>query len=174
MAYPETGGGPSLYVGSHLVDLFLWFLQDEPTSVYANTTHRDETDADRTSVFQIRFARGAFAQGFVAQSARGFSYELTVQGEKGTVALRGRTFSQFEIEVFSQVLSAYAEPTIIRPLLWHSPVITMFVPELEEFASAIQDRRPPSITVADGRRVLRALDAAGASSQTGQPVCLSN
>jgi predicted dehydrogenase len=52
----------------------------------------------------------------------------------------------------------------------------MLVPELEEFAAAIIDHRQPSITAADGRRVLKVLDAVKDSSLSGQPVkfCTSN
>ena len=48
----------------------------------------------------------------------------------------------------------------------------MLVSELEEFASAIRENRQPAITVADGRQVLRILDAVVESGRTGSPVRL--
>ena len=62
-ASPATGGGPLLYVGSHLVDQMLWYLDDDPVEVAANIRYRTDTRADETTTFQIRFARGAVAQG---------------------------------------------------------------------------------------------------------------
>jgi predicted dehydrogenase len=46
----------------------------------------------------------------------------------------------------------------------------MLVPELEEFASAIIEQREPSIGAADGRQVLRVLDAVVAADRSGAPV----
>jgi predicted dehydrogenase len=48
----------------------------------------------------------------------------------------------------------------------------MLVPELEEFASAIREQRPPAITAADGKHVLRVLDAVVESGRSGQIVQL--
>ena len=45
--------------------------------------------------------------------------------------------------------------------------------QLAEFAQAIQERRQPSCTVTDGRRVLKVLDAFIRSERTGQPVRIS-
>jgi predicted dehydrogenase len=49
----------------------------------------------------------------------------------------------------------------------------MFVPELEEFAGAINENRAPAITAADARRVLRVLDAVVESGRTGRAIELT-
>jgi len=46
-------------------------------------------------------------------------------------------------------------------------------PQLAEFALAIQERRQPSCTVTDGRRVLKVLDAITRSDRTGAAVRIS-
>jgi predicted dehydrogenase len=46
----------------------------------------------------------------------------------------------------------------------------MLVPEVEEFAAAIQENRQPAITATDGRQVLKVLDAVVESGQTGRSV----
>jgi predicted dehydrogenase len=46
---PETGGGPLLYIGSHLVDQALWYLQDDPLEVYATMRFSDATGLDETN-----------------------------------------------------------------------------------------------------------------------------
>jgi predicted dehydrogenase len=172
IAFPETGGGPLLYVGCHLVDAALWLLADEPIEVFAHLRRRSDTGADEATALQVRFAKGALAQFLVTQAATTFSYELNIHGRAGTVSLRGRNFLQFEIEVSSRSLAAYAEPAVIRPGVGRDNIEMMLVPELEEFAAAVRERRPPAITAADGRRVLRVLDAACESGRTGRPVTL--
>jgi predicted dehydrogenase len=174
IAHPETGGGPLLFAGCHLVDLFLWFLADKPVMVYADVRWRADTGADESSAFQIRFANGALAQGFVTQAASTFFYEVDVHGTAGKITLRGRNFLQFEIEVSSSAIAAYAEPTVIRPGIRRDNITMMLVPELEEFASAIREQRPPAITAADGCCVLKVLDAIVSSGRSGQPITLSN
>jgi predicted dehydrogenase len=174
MAYPETGGGPLLFVGCHLVDLLLWLLADEPVEVYATVQHRADTGADATSAFQIRFANGTLAQCLVAQSTSTFFYEIEIHGSSGKIVLRGRNFLQFEIEVSSSAVATYREPTFIRPAVRRDNITMMLVPELEEFARAIQEHRSPTITAGDGRRVLQVLDAVMQSGRCNQPVRLSD
>jgi len=106
-AYPETGGGPLLFLGSHLVDMMLWFLNDEPQEVFASVTCRADTGADNISAFQIRFAKGAVAQCLVTQAATELFYEVSLHGSAGHISLRGRSFLHFEIEVTSTVAAAY-------------------------------------------------------------------
>ena len=53
-------------------------------------------------------------------------------------------------------------------------IITMMLtPELEAFAEAVYERRQPAITAADGRQVLRILDAVTESGRVGRPIVLS-
>jgi predicted dehydrogenase len=46
-------------------------------------------------------------------------------------------------------------------------------PQLVEFVQAIRERRQPSCSVTDGRRVLKVLDAITKSDRTGGPVRIS-
>jgi predicted dehydrogenase len=170
-AFPESGGGPLLFLGSHVVDLFLWFL-DEPVQVSADVRRRADTGADEISAFHIRFASGAVAQGLVTQTAPTPFYMLDVVGRAGRVCLRGANFLQYELEVFSRAQPAYAQPTILRPGIGPDNVAMMFVPELKDFAAAIRAGRPAPITARDGRRVLQVLDGIVQSGRTGAPVAL--
>lgn len=169
-AEPKTGGGPLLYVGSHLIDMVLWFLQAMPQTVSALVESRPGTGAEDVAAFQLRFEGGVLAQCLVTQASPGFAYDLTVHGREGWMRLRGYNFLQFEIEVFSKAVHAYAEPTVIRPFSGRDNIDMMLVPELEEFARAAREHRSPSITVEDGRRVLQVTDAIRESGRTGQPI----
>jgi predicted dehydrogenase len=171
-AEADKGGGALLYLGSHVVDEVLWFLQDQPVQVCADVRYRPDTGTDQTSTFQIRFARGAVAQCLVTQAVEGWFDFVTIYGRKGRIGLAASDWLRYEISVASMALPAYAQPTTIHPKLWGDPLMMMLVPEVEEFAAAIQENRAPAITASDGRQVLRVLDAVVHSGQMGQPVAL--
>ena len=168
-ASPETGGGPMLYVGSHLVDQILWYLGDDPVEVSADIRYRADTRADETTTFQIQFAQGAVAQGMVTQAASGFFHNLDIYGRQGRISLRGVGFT-YGVDVVSSALPAYSQPTSIQLPQLEDLRILMLQPQLAEFAQAIRERRQPAITVSDGRRVLKVLDTVIKSGRIGGPV----
>jgi predicted dehydrogenase len=172
VAQAESGGGPLMYVGCHLIDLALWFVAEEPISVSATIAHRPGTGVDDTSALQLEFTDGRVAQFLVTQSAAGFFYDLKVIGRSGSITLRGRNFVQFEVEVHSSALPGWREPTIIRPSMQTDHITMMLMPELAEFADAVERGRPPGVTASDGRRVLRVLDAAKESGRTHRAATL--
>jgi phthalate 4,5-cis-dihydrodiol dehydrogenase len=169
-ARAEMGGGALLYLGSHLVDEILWFVQDKPVQVYADVRHRPDTGTDETSLFQIRFAGGAVAQCLVTQAVEGWFDFVHIYGREGRIGLESSNWLRYEISVSGGALPTYGEPTTIRPRLRGDPILMMLVPELEEFAAAIQENRQPAITAADGRLVLKILDAVAESGRTGRSV----
>jgi predicted dehydrogenase len=169
-AVPEMGGGALLYLGSHLVDEVLWFVGDESVQVTADVRRRPDAGSDETSAFQVRFAGGAVAQCLVTQAAEGWFDFVQIYGRQGRIGLASSNWLQYEISVHSSALPAYAEPTTIRPRLWGDPIMMMLVPEVQEFAAAIRENRQPAITAADGRQVLKILDAVVESGRTGRSV----
>ncbi|HRW08755.1 MAG TPA: Gfo/Idh/MocA family oxidoreductase [Caldilineaceae bacterium] len=171
-ASPLTGGGPLLYVGSHLVDEILWTVEDLPEEVTAHARYRADTGADETVSFQIRFSRGAMATGLVTQAADGFFNHLELYGRDGRISLRGVDYLHYTLEVISKTLPAYVEPTIIHPRVYGDPKRAMLTAELAAFAQAIHERRPPIVTVHDGQRVLRVLDGILESARRGATVWL--
>ena len=172
MADPACGGGPLLYLGSHLVDQILWYVADEPVEVFADVRYRSDTGADETSTFQIRFARGATAQCCVTQAADRFRHTLEIVGRSGYLSLRPCGFLDYEITVESSALADYAQPTVLRPPLAGDPRNVKHLAQLSEFAAAILQHQEPAVTVSDGRRVLAVLDAVIASGRSGRPVAL--
>jgi myo-inositol 2-dehydrogenase/D-chiro-inositol 1-dehydrogenase len=169
IASPETGGGPLLYVGSHLVDQILWYLGDDPVEVSAHIRYRADTRADETTTFQLRFAKGTLVQGMVSQAGMRFINNLDIFGRQGFISLRGGGFN-YTVEVVSKALPAYAQPTTIHLPQVPDLRILMHLPQLAEFAQAIREKREPSCTVTDGRRVLKVLDAIVKSERTGQAI----
>ncbi len=172
MADPDCGGGPLLYLGSHLIDQILWYVADKPVEVFADVRYRPDTGADETSTFQIRFARGATAQCCVTQAADRFRNSLAIVGRAGYLSMHPCGFLDYEITVASSVLPEFAEPTVLRPPLAGDPRNVKHLAQLSEFAAAIRQHQDPAVTVSDGRRVLTVLDAVIASGRSGRPVAL--
>ena len=172
-ATPETGGGPLLFLGSHLIDQILWYISDAPVSVYASVTHRNDTKAEETAVFQMRFANGAIAQCISSQASPSLLYGLNIHGRDGRISLNPVGFLEQEIVVSSTRLPEFKEPTTIRLPLTDDIRMVKHVAQLEAFAAAIRERCQPPITVSDGRQVLKVIDAVFKSGQTGQPVHLA-
>jgi predicted dehydrogenase len=106
----------------------------------------------------------------VTQAASTFFYTIDIHGRAGRVSLRGWSFLQFEIEVSSTANPAYAQPSVIRPRIGRDNIAMMFMPELEEFARAVSERRQPAISVKDGRQVLKVLDAVAEAGRAGHAV----
>ena len=171
-ATPATGGGPLLYVGSHLIDEILWFIDDEPVEVIARIRYRADTQADETTTFGLRFAKGAAAQCLVTQASNGFVNHLEIYGRDGRISLRGVDYLNYAVGVISRNLPAYAEPVTIQPRVQGDLKQAMLTAELTEFAQAIGEQRQPAITIRDGRRVLRILDAVRKADRTGERVRL--
>lgn len=170
IASPATGGGPLLFVGSHLIDEVLWLVNDKPCEVSARVRYRSDTKSDETANFAIHFANGVTAQCLVTQAGDGFFNNLDIYGRQGRISLRGVDYLDYAIEVVSQTLPVYAQPTILHPWVPGEPKMAMLVPELEEFATAIREQRQPAITVSDGRQVLKVLDAVLKSDRSGERV----
>jgi predicted dehydrogenase len=169
-ASPDTGGGPMLYVGSHMIDQMLWYLSDDPVEAYAHIRYRPDTRADESTAFHLRFARGAVALGTVSQtSSTGLCNNLDIHGREGSISLRGVGFN-YTVEVLSNALSSYSQPTLIHLPQVEDLRILMHRPQLAEFAQAIREKRQPACSITDGRRVLKVIDAFIKSNRSCQPV----
>lgn len=171
IASPQTGGGPLLYVGSHLVDEMLWLLGDIPVEAAATIRYRADTHADDTTTFQLQMAHGAVVQGMITQASDGFYNTLDFHGRNGMIALRGVIFN------YTMELTQFKAPDGVQPLLTRFPSVAdlrlvAHQRQLAEFVRAVQERRQPAVTVQEGRLVLRVLDAIARSGRTGQPVRL--
>lgn len=171
-ATPETGGGPLLFVGSHLIDQILWYMDADPVEVFAHVTRRADTKADETNTVQIRFSNGATAQCIVSQASPSSHYRLEIHGRAGRIILNTAGFLEHEIIIQSTALPEYAQPTPVRFTLADDPRMVKHVAQLEAFAQAIREKGAPCVTIADGRKVLRVIDAIFRSGESGHPMKL--
>ena len=168
-AGPETGGGPLLFVGPHLIDQTIWLMADTPVEVYASVTRRADTKADEISAFQIRFANGASAQCVVGQTTPSLDYRLNILGRDGLISLNTVGFLDQEIVVQSSRVVEYAQPTTIHPPLADDPRVVKHAAQLTRLASAIREGGQPFVTLGTARMVLKVIDAVFRSGASGRP-----
>jgi len=167
---PETGGGPLLFVGSHLVDQVLWYLQDDPVEVYASTHFRSDTRADETSAFQVKFAKGATVQLISTQTAPGFTHQLDIYGRDGSISMRPCGFLDYDVTVSSRVVEEYKQPAVIHVPFTGDVRDVKHSRQLVEFVQSIRSGEPVFVTAHQARKVMEVIDAVFASSRTGSPV----
>lgn len=167
---PETGGGPLLYVGTHLVDQVMWYLQDDPVEVYASSRFRSDTRADETSTFEVKFAKGTTAQLMSTQTAFGFINQVDIYGRDGSIHLQPCGFLDYELTVSSRVVEEYKQPAVI-----HVPVAgdvrdIKHSHQLSDFVQSIRTGKPAFVTAHQARKVMEVIDAVFISSRTNKPV----
>jgi predicted dehydrogenase len=163
-----AGGGAIADHTVHLVDIMRWFLQDEITTVYAQSNrifHADEVEVETGGLEMITFKSGVFAT-IVCSWSRppywptwgGLTFEMIT--ERGAVI----------VDAFRQNLTVYSH-TLQRPT-WNYWGSDMNQSMIGEFISAIRQDRPPCVTGTDGLRAVEVVVAAYESTRTGQPVSL--
>jgi predicted dehydrogenase len=163
-----AGGGAIADHTVHLVDILRWFLQDEISTVYAQSNrifHAAEVTVETGGLEMITFNNGVFATIDCSWSRPpywptwgGLTFEMVT--ERGAVT----------VDAFRQNLTVYSH-ALQRPTwsFWGSDMNQAMI---SEFITAIRENRQPCVTGVDGLRAVEAVVAAYKSSQTGQPVYL--
>ena len=163
-----AGGGALADHTVHLVDILRWFLQDEISSVYAQSNrifHADEVEVETAGLEMITFKSGVFATLDCSWSRPpywptwgGLTFEMVT--ERGAVI----------VDAFRQNLTVYSH-AMQRPT-WSYWGSDMNQAMIGEFITAIRENRPPCVTGLDGLRAVEVVVAAYESTRTGQPVSL--
>jgi hypothetical protein len=105
---------------------------------------------------QITFARGAVAQFNICGSATGMFDFAHFCGRDGHLYLAMATVPNYSLTVSSPGKEEYAVPKTTATALDRATAIQQKIEaELRDFATAVWVRRPPPITVSDGRKVLQ-------------------
>ena len=184
LASAEHGGGPLLYVGTHVIYQVLHVVERRVERVHAQVTWDEDSGVEKEALMTMCFEDGVVAQVVTSQRLGGRYGWLDVLGSAGRV--RAEWESPF-IYVESQALEAYRHPTLIRvPEHWQLPVVVpgaqvslnafRYTPawsaEFADFLGAIREDREPAVTGEDGVRVLEITDAVFQSGRTGQAVTL--
>jgi predicted dehydrogenase len=164
-----AGGGAVADHVVHLADLLRWYLKSEVVEVYAATNqimHKAKVGVETGGLVMLTFANGTFASIDCSWSKPAYyptwgGLKLELVGEKGLVA----------VDAFKQFTTVYSNQ-IGRPIwsYWGSDSNQAMI---EEFVSAIRERRTPSITGEDGLRAVEIVAAAYRSAEIGQPVAIA-
>ncbi len=181
LARPEHGGGPLLYIGTHVIHQVLDLVGAAPERVFAEIAFT-ESGVDAETLFSVHFADGVTAQFTVSQRLGGRYGWIDVFGDAG------RIHSEWEsnaLTVQSRNLPAYGDPTTIEvPAEATGPPVRLgdmasvnacrysraWAAEFVEFIAAIREDRRPRVTGEDGVRVLEITDAVFDSGRSGRPV----
>ena len=178
---PAHGGGPLLYIGTHVLDQVLWVAGRKATHVFADVELTD-SGVDAHTAITIHFEGGLTAQVLSSQKMGGRYGWLDVIGSAGRVRTE---WESNVLYVESQRLEAYRHPTEIEvpldpylPRVQAEPIVSvvgikyirMWAAEMAEFIAAITEDRQPSVNGEDAVRVLEVTDAAIQSGRSGSPI----
>jgi predicted dehydrogenase len=161
-----AGGGPLMDLGVYCVNTSRWLVEEDPVEVSAESWKHDAEkfrDVEEGISFRMRFPSGLVAQGSSTYGAVLSSF-IYVQGTKGWVSLA----QAFPFDVERQLTGKIGG----RRLKRRFKVIDEFAPEIDAFASAIQEKRAVAPDGVQGHRDMVILDAIYESARKGQPVVI--
>jgi myo-inositol 2-dehydrogenase / D-chiro-inositol 1-dehydrogenase len=170
--YVKVSGGLFRDMMIHDFDMARWLLGEEPVSVMAAASSLVDAgignlgDVD-TAVVTLKTASGALCQ--ISNSRRatyGYAQRIEALGAKGM--LRAGNVLESTVE-FSGADGIVGE----KPLhFFLERYAAAYRRELDHFIDALENRRAPMVTGADGVRALALAEAALESSKTGRAVSL--
>ncbi len=168
--------GPQWFLFAHTMDLFRWFLDQEPQQVYAVGTKRvlkdrgiDAFDAIQAIVqFETTFV--TFETSWILPEAWPaiVEFELTVNGDKGRLAFDG-VRGGFELSSDIEGKHMFSRPSIWNyfklPDWWWGSV--------RDLVDSVVEERAPKIPASDGVAITAMIEATERSIAEGRPVTIS-
>lgn len=183
------GGGALMNQGIHTVDLLVWLL-GEPVEVFAWTdclAHQG-IEVEDTAVAAIRFANGALGTLHGTTAAYpGLTVRLAVHGDRGSAVIDDDELDYFHAAAGESDADAPAygadadanQAAIVLPRNGSgapsagadpAALSNRHTDQFRDFLDAVEQGRPPMVTVDDGIRTLAVVCAIYESARTGQPV----
>ncbi len=151
-----AGGGIVLHTGVHSFDLLRYLTGDEARRVSAHTDRVATRDTEDNFAAAIEMERGTLA---LVGGSR------ATAGRSGAIELAGRDGQLVGDHVHGHVARLLG--TERRALAIGEPVATVAA-TLREFAAAIDERRAPSITIADGAASVAIAEACYRAARSGR------
>jgi predicted dehydrogenase len=161
-----AGGGPLMDLGVYCVNTSRWLVDEDPVEVSAETWRNDAArfrEVEEGVSFRLRFPSGLVAQGSSTYGAA-LSSILYVQGTKGWVSLA----PAFEFDKERRLTGSIGGRRLDRTF----KVIDEFAPEIDAFASAIQNKGPVAADGVQGHRDLIILHSIYEAARTGKRVAV--
>ena len=177
----KPGEGQLLDFAPHFVDLLRWYFDDSYVQTVFATTSKiagGENTAETEATLILKFASGVTGTINLFWIPDWQNWDVgerfvRIVGTRGTLK-SGLTSATMTVYKSSRLVNRIRGAYEIVPRFVSHPVMpitgTSFRKELEDFISAVQNDRVPSVSGEVGMEVMRIVDAARKSSQTGQAV----
>ncbi len=167
----KTGGMAFTMYGAHTIDYTLWIYEGrKPVRIYAEarSINSDFEGMDEI-VITMRFDDDSMATNLLSVNTRPTKHECFIVGPKGRIDVvqRGGHIQGQLVGVFTGDLLVNGE--LVRS---DAPRFHQFAAQMQEFISAIAERREPLVTYSQMLTQLAIIDAAKQSAATHQPVTL--
>jgi len=151
-----AGGGQLNDSGSHLLDIILWMTNLQPAEVFAFQENL-EAEVDILTAMSVKFAEGALCNISVVGHSVNWLEDITIWGEKATLAIRGNEIWRWRGEQKEIVPPEELEPASDPDA---------------NFIAAIRGQDQIQATAEDFLKVIQLSEAAWASAASGQPVAI--
>jgi len=161
-----AGGGPLMDLGIYCVNMSRWLVGEDPVEVNAEAWKHDAVrfrEVEEGISFRMRFPSGLVVQGSSSYGAVMSSF-IYVQGTKGWVLLT----PAFDFNEPRQLTGRIKGRQIARRF----KVMDEFAPELDAFASAIQNQRKVEADGVQGHRDMIILHSIYESARNRAPVII--
>jgi predicted dehydrogenase len=161
-----AGGGPLMDLGVYCVNTTRWLVDEDPIEVVAQSWVRDTVrfwDVEEGISFRLKFPSGLVVQGSSSYGAVLSSF-IFVQGTKGWLSLA----PAFPFDEDRRLSGKIGKRQVDREF----KIIDEFAPEIDAFASAIQNKRVVDSDGAQGHLDMIILDAIYESARTKLPVVI--
>jgi predicted dehydrogenase len=169
-------GGAWLDMGAHLCDALRWFTGSEAAMVFGRI--RDFSgppDLARSAMVQVDMANGVLAQLWVSfevpPPGLGSQSQWILVGSDGIID--ADAYGQVRLGTAAGWAVHYEMPAFDLNADVYSPVrLAAFAEQVQDFADAIRDDRPPAVSPAEARAAIELVEAARLSDRTGAAVNL--
>jgi predicted dehydrogenase len=161
-----AGGGPLMDLGVYCVNTTRWLVEENPVEVSAKSWVHDTMrfwDVEQGISFRLRFPSGLVVQGSSSYGAVLSSF-IFVQGTKGWLSLS----PAFPFDEARLLTGKIGKRQINRKF----KVTDEFAPELDAFATAIQNKHSVEADGIQGHRDMIILDAIYEAAKTQQSVTI--
>jgi UDP-N-acetyl-2-amino-2-deoxyglucuronate dehydrogenase len=173
-------GGALMNQGIHYADLLRWIMGPVTEVTAMSATEDHDMEAEDTSLALLRFASGAVGT-IVSGTAvyPGFAQRLEISGTNGTVVIEDGqvSYTGLRATVADPGLRGYRAATGASPAGAAANAadlgISSHIAQIADLLAAVDEKREPRVTGADGRQTLELIDAIYASARTGRPVTLA-
>lgn len=163
-------GGIMMDMASHDVDLMRWFLDDEPSEVYAigstvkHMRFAEQGDVE-TACAMFRFKNGSMGQLHTGRaSVHGYHIETEIVGTEGSI--RVSPVPQKNLAMVFDKTGAVQE--CVRN--FQERFQQAYVEELKEFVDCVVNGKKPGVNVHDGTAATKICEAAQKALDTGEVV----